>query len=38
VQVGAKVLGVVAQGVFIYVTYYGFCGFWFVLLNPYKGP
>ena len=25
------------EGTIIYVTYYGFCGFWWVLFNPYKG-
>ena len=26
------------EGVILYVTYYGFCGFWYVLLTPYAGP
>ena len=25
------------EGVVLYVSYYGFCGFWYVVLNPYTG-
>ena len=36
-QIIAYLIKVSIEGTIMYVSYYGFCGIWYVLLTPYAG-